>query len=95
MDKESIASGPLKRFGTVTIYGVFEIDYLSGGVTFTLEFDFLIIYGRFIGGWPDNPMLSSLIMTIHGTANGPVFPQESGAPVGPKAIGEFYKPFTV
>lgn len=85
------------KLGTVTIEGGLEIDY-STAYEYTFEANFIIIIGgRFVVGWQNNPMeLGTANIILAGNKNSPIYTQLDGFEIGNKAIGKcilFYSKF--
>jgi hypothetical protein len=83
-----VADIALPSMGKLVIYGVLELDGTNGTKNFVLNCTYIIIMGgRLIVGWPDNPFPGQVLILLNGEHSTPRYPTTSGPPVGSKAIG--------
>ncbi|XP_066271168.1 fibrocystin-L-like [Branchiostoma lanceolatum] len=56
---------------------------------YTLEATYIFIQGRLVVGWPDEPYLGNVLLSLLGDHSTPDMPQNTGPTVGAKAIAAF------
>ncbi|WAR05573.1 PKHL1-like protein, partial [Mya arenaria] len=75
--------------GTLIIEGVLEFNNLAEAV-YNLEADYIVIRGgRLIIGWPEDPFLGLVTITLRGNHDSSYFTPGDGPVLGSKAIGVF------
>ncbi|XP_048254422.1 fibrocystin-L-like isoform X3 [Haliotis rufescens] len=82
-DEEAIPT-----LGTVVIIGALEFDNVATK-TFNLRAKMIVVYGRLVIGWPDEPFLGQANIFLSGSHASKPYPVDDGPTAGAKAIAVY------